>query len=152
MPNMVTAWVGDLSVVVHGPSTPSSAEWSDYIRLCKELSRRWEAGEKVAQLVVTAGGGPNLEQRRDARAAAGESLVPVAVVSDSAFARFVVNASVRMRMNVTCRAFAPGELDDALRYLAVEGTEEVSRCIARLQEALTQKKTRASSRRTARGR
>jgi hypothetical protein len=138
MPNMVMGWVGDLLVAVHSTSTPTDVEWRAYLDISTQQKAARASGVRPKQLIVTAGGAPSLEQRRQAHAAAGNADIPVAVVTASGFARFVVNMLVSKRTNEACRAFAPHEMEEVYRFLEVEAgdREAIEQCITALEASL----------------
>jgi hypothetical protein len=119
---MVVDWVEDLLIGVHNTCTPTDAEWNEYLSLCKKQMLERDANPRLRprQLIVTDGGGPNLEQRRRAHEVAKNANIHVAVVSASRFVRFVVNALVVTKTNAHVRAFAPDETDAAYRYLEID--------------------------------
>jgi hypothetical protein len=140
MPNMVMGWVEDLLVVVHSRSTPSDEEWTAYLDVCVEQRRRGRAGERPRQLVITEGGAPNLKQRRWAHERAPDAEIPVAVITTSGFARFVVNWLISSRTNAGIRAFSVEDTHAAYAFLEVGDREAVERCVTALQAKLTRGK------------
>lgn len=117
---MLMEWAGDILLVLHNRSTPRDHEWEAYLDRCEEqVTRQRRTTTRLGQLVVTQGGAPNLTQRRTAQRRVSNTDVPVAVVSSSAFVRFVVDLLVRSGTNTGVRGFAT--VSDALAYLDVDG-------------------------------
>jgi hypothetical protein len=102
-------WVG------RRPEAPTNDDWNAYLQLCQ----RKIALERIRVLVVTAGGGPTLNQRRAIRQLLGDKPIPTAVVTDAPMVHGIV--TVLGWVNPGIRAFSVAALDDALRYLGVDG-------------------------------
>jgi hypothetical protein len=155
MPNMVVDFEDDLLIGVHNASTPTDEEWGIYLDVCVDmLARERTAGGKGKgrQLIITDGGGPNLEQRRLAQRVAGDARLPVAVISTSRLVRFIVTALVVTRTNSLVRAFAPDQTHDAYEYLRIADRETVERRIAALRIRLDARVRRRKERRPAKER
>ncbi len=99
-------------VVVHGAQPPLKDEWAKYVHEHEKLR---QAGRKVGILVFTAGGGPDSSQRSALRQAVPSAPL-TAVVSRNVLVRGMVTAFNWLGWSVM-QAFAPGELDAALRYV-----------------------------------
>jgi hypothetical protein len=115
MPNMVCKLVGRLVISIHTVDNPTNEEWGEMVRLAKQWS------DKARGLSFTDGGAPSSTQRRQTNDALGGRTVRTAVVTPSAVARGVVTAM--SWFNSELKAFAPGDLKAALRYLDVTDSE-----------------------------
>src|SRR6185369_13842921 len=97
------------------------------------------ATAKPRVLVITAGGSPTPEQRKRLESILHphRARARVAVVTDSTFARGVVKA-IRL-FYPFCQAFAPKELDEALRFLDLRSVDflEVTRYAEELRASLS---------------
>lgn len=111
---MAYARSGGHVVVVHTDVAPSAAEWDRYVA----DGIRWMP-ELRGFLVVTDGGGPNSQQRRQMER--GLTLARdqprIALVSNSLLARGI-GVAVSL-FNANLRAFRPDDLPSALDYLRV---------------------------------
>ena len=145
MPNMVMDAQGGLLIGIHNASTPTEPEWQEYIARTVELIDGQPPGGRARQLILTEGGGPSLDQRRLAQAAArGRPELLVAVVSSSVFVRFIVSALTLW--NPPIRVFAPGQIDQAYRFLGIADVAGVERRIDALRVALGRPESRAGKR------
>jgi hypothetical protein len=114
--NLVTVSYDTLVCLRQGEGHPSDEEWEECMKILrsKDLS-------KVKVLVLTKGGSPTPRQQAAlARVLAGNA-VPVAVVSESAFVRFVVSSVALITKRI--RTFQPSELDSALAHLQLSWSE-----------------------------
>jgi len=132
MANMAVEMIGEMLLGVHNASTPSNDEWAVYLDLSRTMYARRDAGATgVCQMIITAGGAPNLDQRRSANLVGKGRPLPVAVLSESLIVRFAIRALVVANPNI--RAFAPAQLARALAWLGVGGEVTVAARIAALQ-------------------
>ena len=114
--HMVSRKVGlELLVLVQDAEPPSDSEWNAFLELLPSTMPR------VKILVVTKGGGPNVEQRKRLEATLGGARFPVAVVSDSVKVRFV--AATIALFHKEHRSFTVAELTGAFRHLHLTHAE-----------------------------
>lgn len=107
-------------VACQGRDPASNDEW----RLFLEASaRHMETTTRPRVLVITAGGAPTPEQRKnfDQISEKHRAGLKIAIVTDSTFARGVVRA-IRL-FYPFYQAFALSELDEALRFLEVRAMD-----------------------------
>jgi serine/threonine protein kinase len=114
-PAMVFREVGPLVVSVLSPETPTDDDWNAYMQLCQSKLAR----ERVGVLVVTAGGDLTASQRRAIRELLGDGPVPTAIVTDAPKVHRTVTAL--SWLNPAIRCFGGAGLDEALKYLGVDG-------------------------------
>jgi hypothetical protein len=98
-----------LMLAVYGADTPGSAEWKEY---CSVMSTM---GETDNMLIFSAGGGPNLMQRRDLEQITNRLRGSVAVVTASRVARGIVTAISWLKKEI--KAFNPEQRQDAFTFL-----------------------------------
>ncbi len=126
----------DLVVCAIGRDNPTDPAWDTYADFLVQQQRE---GKPPRGLVVTQGGAPTPSQRRllDARLGAAAASSRVAVLTDSTFARGVVNAFALIQRGY--RAFARDDLDEALRFVDVSPSDapEVRRVMARVEGRLS---------------
>lgn len=116
MRNMAAKAVGNLGIAVFNANAPTDEEWAEMIQVVKKADLARFRG-----LSFSDGGAPNSTQRRMMNAALGGKSPLSAVVTHSAMARGVVTAMGWFNPNI--KAFAPTELDEALRFLNVNRSE-----------------------------
>jgi len=116
MRNIAYGRVEGVAVMVAGRLNPSDAEWDGYIDFLEAMGT---PGPFARTLAVTAGGAPSSAQRVRLVARIGEQRrgSKVALVTRSTFARGVLNAWSLVRPGY--RAFAPEDLDEAIRFLDI---------------------------------
>ncbi|MFO0587604.1 MAG: hypothetical protein U0441_08695 [Polyangiaceae bacterium] len=139
---MVVELDHDLLIVVHTKEPPTDEEWDEYVSLSVKQVNEGGFGHRrmSRQLVLTDGGAPSLGQRKRAtdaykQAAAGEPLqTAIAIVSDSAYSRFVTTALSIVVKGI--RSFSGAELDHALVYLGVADVAGARRRVERLRARL----------------
>lgn len=133
---MVFGEVCGCLVVCQGKAPPADDESSRYL---EALARYVETTAQPRVLVITSGGAPNPEQRKklDRITRQNRGQIKFAIVTGSTFARGVVKA-IRL-IHPFYQAFAPGEMDDALRFLDVRSADvlEVTGYAGELQASLT---------------
>lgn len=112
MASMAIRVVDRLFIVVYGTANPTDAEWSRYLDLVER-----HGVEATVQLIATDGGEPTAAQRRRLNTLLAGRMVPVAVVSASKQVRRTV--ATLSWFNRFIRAFSPGDLAEALRYMEV---------------------------------
>ena len=101
-----------LFLVMYGMASPSDDEWGSYLATVER-----HGIERTMQLIITDGGEPTSEQRRELNELLGSRVVPVAVVSSSARVRGTVTALSWLNRRI--KAFPPSELWEALAYLEI---------------------------------
>ena len=123
-------------LVCQAAATARSDEWARYL---EAVARYLKTNTKPRLLVLTAGGAPTPEQRRniDLLLDPHRARMKVAIVTDSTFARGVVKA-IRL-VYPFYQAFARKELESALRFLDVRPADdvEVKRCAEELLAELS---------------
>ena len=115
--NMVFEVIGRTIVVVHNEDFPTDAEWDPYL----EALRAHLSLHDRRSLVVTQGGAPSSKQRARMSAVVGDHSAPTAVISSSSAVQATVGA-LHLR-NAAIGAFAPGDIDGALKYLGLSDDE-----------------------------
>jgi hypothetical protein len=109
--------VGEIVVLRIGPEPIAPAAWADYVAA---MIGDLPVMAQTRFLTFTAGGFPNLLQRREAETLMrvhGVGNLPTALVTDVLFLDIVIRLS---RWFVpTIAAFAPADLDRALDFIAV---------------------------------
>jgi hypothetical protein len=105
-----------LMLLVHTTRAPFDAEWEPYYR---ELIQHEPGG--LRSLAFTDGGAPNGAQRKQVNDYLRGRSSLAAVVTASSMVRGVVTAL--SWFNAQMKAFAPDQVDDALRYLGVRPQE-----------------------------
>lgn len=133
---MVMVMVDGLLLGVHNANTPTDAEWAEYLansdaQLCRQAKER----VPCRQLIVTDGGGPNLEQRRAAHRMTAGRRGRVAVVSESGFVRFAVKALTITNPDI--RVYSSARMDEALAYLGMGDASRVAEQVEGLRRKLT---------------
>jgi hypothetical protein len=108
--------VGDVMVVVHSGQNPRDADWdafADFVREHLEQAHRL--------FVYSAGGAPNVQQRRKLNAITQGRKTPGALVTSSRVSRAIAVAVTWFHSGF--RVFSPGEVPDALDYLRLAPDE-----------------------------
>jgi hypothetical protein len=124
--------LGDVVLSYTSRSSPSDAEWDEYVVAVKSVD-----GDRRRALVVTDGGGPSASQRKKLYEAVGPKQQPTAIVTGSVVARGISTAM--SWFNPALRVFSPHQLKEALAHLGVPGEE-----FGRFQGALDALKQRVS--------
>lgn len=104
-----------LLVLVQDAEPPSDTEWNDFLDLLKSTM------PKVKLLVVTRGGGPDVEQRKRLEVTLAGARFQTAVVSDSVKVRFV--AATIALFHKEHRSFTEDEMDKAYEHLGLTDHE-----------------------------
>jgi hypothetical protein len=119
-----------LMLAIYGDGTPESGEWKDY---CTVMSTM---GDTDNMLIFSAGGGPNLMQRRDLEQITNRLRGSVAVVTSSRVARGIVTAISWVKKEI--KAFNPDQRQAAFDYLRLEPkqAEEAMRVALELSREL----------------
>jgi hypothetical protein len=123
--------VRNLLISVHGSDPVSAQQFPEVLATFRKLDYR-----TVKMLVVTEGGGPTPQQRKEMTTAmAGEQML-TAVVSDAVMIRGIVTAL--SWFNPKIRSFRTSDIDGALRYLEVSSArfEDIRGEVAELQSQL----------------
>jgi hypothetical protein len=118
MQTMVCQRVGSVIVLVHGPESPTQAEWDKYLELVEQSS-----GLATQVLVYSKKGAPGPKQRADVQRLYNgypKGAPPVAVVTGDTIARGVVKAISWIYGGDKIRAFAPEEVELALEWLKLD--------------------------------
>jgi len=115
----VTRRLGQLVILLQGTASPTDAEWTECLHLVGKVGDI----NTTRVLVVTAGGGPTLAQRRALEKVLHGTRVSSAVVSDSVKVRFIV-ASVAL-FSTRISTFQLRELHRAYEFLGLTHTEVV---------------------------
>lgn len=115
--NIAWKFHGRVSVTVHGPLNPTNLEWQQFLR----DAVRSGTGTHWRNLVVSYGGRPDGEQRKQL----GEMLrgrgAPTAILTASPVVRAAVSAI--SFFNRSLKAFAFNDLDGAAAYLELTADE-----------------------------
>jgi hypothetical protein len=121
----------NLMISVHGREHVSSEQFPEVLSTFQELDY-----ENVRMLVVTEGGGPTPQQRREMVNAMGGREMVTAVVSDDIFIRGVVTAL--SWFNSKIKSFPRSDLEGAMRYLQIPPArfDEVRAEVAALRASL----------------
>lgn len=125
-PRLTIALVDDVHIAVHGRDNPDAQDWDAYLKTTHTLRSRHE---NVRALVYTLGGNPSSAQRSALNKVNEGFLAQVSVMLESRLARGAVTAL--SWFNPRIKAFALGQVDDALAHLALSGTQA-----SRVKEAL----------------
>ncbi|HEY5955309.1 MAG TPA: hypothetical protein VIV60_02100 [Polyangiaceae bacterium] len=118
-------------VIVHGISNPSQLEWG---RLMNETAVRGR-GTSLRMLIISHGGGPDVDQRKQLTKLMEESPAPRAIMTNSAVVRSIMAAIAFF--NPQMRAFGLRELNEACAYLGLSAEERLT--AARLRGVLESK-------------
>ena len=116
----VTRRIGPLVILLQGTDSPTDAEWTECLHLVGKVGDI----NTTRVLVVTAGGGPTLSQRRALERVLAGTKVCSAVVSDSMKVRFIV-ASVAL-FSTSIATFQLKELHRAYEFLGLTHAQVVS--------------------------
>jgi hypothetical protein len=121
----------NVMISVHGRDPVSAKEFPEVLASFRRLDF-----ENVKMLVVTEGGGPTPQQRKEMVNAMGGREMLTAVVSDEVMIRGVVTAL--SWFNSKIKSFRSADLDGAMRYLGVSPArfDELRAEVAALQASL----------------
>jgi hypothetical protein len=117
MNHMAFKIVGNLHVIVVGEKDPAPSDWDAYIHAIQASMKAGAEPRQLRTLVFSDGGGPNSAQRKAVANLLNGQATPVAIVSNSAVMRGIMTALAWF--NPLARAYAPGEIGDALAFLGV---------------------------------
>ena len=109
--------LGNLHLVVVGEKDPTAVDWKLYLDAIKETERRGLEITSLRTLVFSDGAGPNAQQRKMLADHLNGRPSPLAIVTGVTIMRGVITA-LRW-FNPEVRAFAPGDLQEALKFLDV---------------------------------
>jgi hypothetical protein len=109
--------VGTLHILVVSDRDPSPNDWTEYMRALQAEERKGVDVSEWRSLVFSDGGGPNASQRKAVSDLLKGRSSPLAIVSGNALMRGVITA-LRW-FNPLCRAYAPHEVGEALKFLNV---------------------------------
>lgn len=124
--------IGRLVVTVHTDAAPDDEEWAGYVALVRDRL----PPETHRVLVVSAGGGPNIKQRKMMVDALNGSRVPVAILSSSLVMR---GTGIAISwFNPSLKVFGPEAFDAAVEHLGLTPSERVesARVIRELEVGL----------------
>jgi hypothetical protein len=110
--------VESMLILRENADTPTDKDWDEFLDILVENRPRFPS---LKILVMTDGGGPNMNQRKRLEKALDKRPVRVAVVSDSARVRFIV--STIAFLNPEIRTFSRKEIDDAYEHLSLTPRE-----------------------------
>jgi len=116
MRNMAVTAVGHLGVSVFTEKNPSDAEWSEMLDVVRKADL-----SKFRGISFSDGGAPNSAQRKMMNELIKGHSVPSVVITASTVVRGIVTAM--SWFNPSMKAYAPDQLDDALRHLNVGESE-----------------------------
>lgn len=120
--------LGSLLVSYTFPGEVSVSRFSEYLKVIREKEIRY-------LLSITEGTSTiNSVQRKQAADLAREKDLRIAVVLDSAITRGLITAF--SWLGVSMKSFAPGKLDDAIRYLDVQGVSstEITTAVQQIEK------------------
>ena len=128
---MVWQFEGRVLVVVHGAANPSQLEWGS---LMNETAARGRADLRM--LIVSHGGGPDVDQRKQLATLMAASPAPRAVMTSSALVRGIMAAL--SFFNPHMKAFGLRDVTGASDYLELTATErmEAQRLLGVLESKL----------------
>jgi len=108
-----------LLVAVHGPKSPSNLEWQRFLTEAVERGQ----GAAMRILIVSHGGGPDGEQRKQLARAIGNSPAPTIVMTRSALIRGITSALTFF--NRSMKAVDLDAHDEAFQHLELDAKERV---------------------------
>jgi hypothetical protein len=111
--------IGNVIVLRENVDPPADQDWDGFLDL---LILNRENFDRLKILVVTDGGGPNAAQRKRLENALDGRGVHVAIVTDSAKARFIT--SIVRFINKRHRGFAMAEIRQAYEHLGMSWQEQ----------------------------
>jgi hypothetical protein len=115
--NVAWKFDGRLSVMIHGPGNPTNLEWQRFLRDAVDRG----TGTHWRNLVVSYGGRPDGEQRKQLAEMLKGRAAPTAIMTSSGIARAAVLAL--SFFNRQMRAFGMDDFDGACSYLALTAHE-----------------------------
>ena len=115
---MFTREVGHLIISCQTSETPTDWEWREFL---DSVAKNRAAATKTRILVLTDGGGPNPDQRKQLQRALSGHTFRVAVVTDSIKVRFIVS-SVAL-LNSAISTFSMSDIGRACEYLGLSRQE-----------------------------
>lgn len=114
---MIWQFEGRLLVVVHSAANPSPLEWD---RLLNETEVRGR-GKDLRILIISYGGGPDVDQRKQLAKLMAAFPAPRAVMTASTLVRGIMSALAFF--NPRMKAFPLHDLDAATQYLGLHTDE-----------------------------
>jgi hypothetical protein len=117
---MAYSMLGDVMLLAHVRRPPDASEWTTYVAEIGVLLRGPRAG-RIVTLVLTEGGGPNADQRKELNDVLAGRKVRGAVLSNALIVRSIVTAL--SWWNPLIRAFRQDALVEALEYLQIDRAE-----------------------------
>lgn len=122
---------GNLLISVHGREPVSAAQFPEILATFRRLDYA-----TVRMLVITEGGGPTPQQRKEMTTALNGQQLLTAVVSDETMIRGIVTAL--SWFNSKIRSFKTSQIDEALIYLELRPSrfEEIKQEISNLRRQL----------------
>jgi hypothetical protein len=115
--NVAWRFEGRLSVVVHGPGNPTSLEWGRFLRAAVDSG----AGVQSRNLVVSYGGRPDGEQRKQLAEMLKGRAAPTAIMTNSALVRAAVLAINFFNRHM--KSFAIDDFEGACSHLGLSAAE-----------------------------
>lgn len=110
--------IGNLHIVVVGEKDPTGPDWKAYLDAIQAAEKSGiDVTARLRTLVFSDGAGPNAQQRKAVADYLKGRPSPLAIVTGVTIMRGVVTALGWFNPQV--KAFAPDQLEDALRYLDV---------------------------------
>jgi hypothetical protein len=116
-PTLAWRFDGRLLVAVHGFKSPSNLEWQRFLNECVAHG----AGSHWRILIVSHGGGPDGDQRKQLGRVIGPSPAPTAVMTASALVRGITSAMTFF--NPHMKAFNLGDAEAAFKHLDLTADE-----------------------------
>jgi hypothetical protein len=116
--NCLTRWVGSTLVFVENDRPPSDDEWNNFLKI---LAANRADLPKLRLLVVTSGGAPTAEQRKQLAATLDGAPLLVSSVSDNMKIRFVTATIALFHSHM--RTFSTKEFDQAYDHLGLNREE-----------------------------
>ena len=112
--------VGDSMIVLReNKDTPRDEDWDAFLACLVENRARFS---QLKILVMTEGGGPNVEQRKRLEVALDRRPVRVAVVTDSIKVRFIVSSIALLNRQIS--TFSLKEIERAYTHLGMTQAEQ----------------------------
>jgi hypothetical protein len=115
--NVAWKFDGRVSVMVHGPSSPTNLEWQRFLRDAVDRG----TGTHWRNLVISYGGRPDGEQRKLLAEMLKGRAAPTAIMTGSGIVRAAVLAV--SFFNRQMKAFALEDFDGAASYLGLTADE-----------------------------
>lgn len=115
---MFTREVGHLIISCQTTETPTDWEWREFL---DSVTKNRSAATKTRILVLTDGGGPSPDQRKQLQRALSGQTFRVAVVTDSIKVRFIVSSVALLNSSIS--TFSLSDIGRACEYLGLSKSE-----------------------------